>query len=81
MQDFAGDALEATINTQKLSYKDVAKAYTVLSRPFFNAYPEFYFYSQHLSLMLECGRKFEVEALCNPKTGSELLTALLLKID
>jgi len=41
LQDFAGDALEATINTQKLSYKDVAKAYTVLSRPFFNAYPEF----------------------------------------
>ncbi len=41
MQDFAGDALESRINTQKLSYRDVAKAYTVLSRPFFNVYPEF----------------------------------------
>ena len=41
MQDFAGEALETTINTQKLSYKDVAKAYTVLSRPFFSTYPEF----------------------------------------
>ena len=41
MQDFSGNALDSTINTQKLSYRDIAKAYTVLSRPFFKVYPEF----------------------------------------